>query len=85
MYNLRWMDLSEGSRELLSDMAGIVRSLDQENTLVDLEPIDVAKGLVSIHDRLPPWGGAHTGTFRQRQTGPPVVQTSQRPQPPDLR
>ena len=54
---LRWMDLSETSRQLLSDMAGIVRALDENNTLPDLEPIDVAKGLVSIHDRLPPWVG----------------------------
>ena len=54
---LRWMDLSERSRELLSEMAGIVRTLDQDNALPDLEPIDVAKGLVSIHDRLPAWVG----------------------------
>ena len=54
---VRWMDLSETSRQLLSDMAGIVRTLDGENTLPDLEPIDVAKGLVAIHDRLPPWVG----------------------------
>ena len=54
---LRWMDLSESSRQLLSDMAGIVRSLDENNTLPDLEPIDVGRGLVSIHDRLPPWVG----------------------------
>ena len=54
---LRWMDLSEASRQLLSDLAGIVRTLDEDNTLPDLEPIDVAKGLVAIYDRLPPWVG----------------------------
>ncbi len=54
---LRWMDLSEASRQLLSDMAGIVRALDSENALLDLEPIDVAKGLVSVYDRLPSWAG----------------------------
>ena len=54
---LRWMDLSEKSRAILSDMAGIVRALDSENALTHLEPIDVAKGLVSIHDRLPHWVG----------------------------
>ena len=54
---LRWMDLSETSRQLLSDMADIVRTLDENNALPNLEPIDVAKGLVSIHDRLPPWVG----------------------------
>ena len=58
---LRWMDLSDGSRSLLSDMAGIVRALDEENTLTDLEPIDVAKGLVAIHDHLPPWVGRTQG------------------------
>ncbi len=54
---LRWMDLSEMSRRLLSEMADIVRELDEENTLTHLEPIDVAKGLVAIFDRLPPWVG----------------------------
>ena len=54
---LRWMDLSEASRQLLSDMAGIVRSLDGDNALLDLEPIDVARGLVSLYDRLPLWVG----------------------------
>ncbi len=54
---LRWMDLSQRSRDLLSDMADIVRSLDPDNPLPDLEPIDVAKGLVAISDRLPPWTG----------------------------
>ena len=52
---LRWMDLSDASRRLLSDMATIVRELDEENALTDLEPIDVARGLVAIYDRLPPW------------------------------
>ena len=58
---LRWMDLSDGSRRLLSDMAGIVRALDKENNLTDLEPIDVAKGLVAIHYHLPPWVGRTQG------------------------
>ena len=52
---LRWMELSDESRRLLSDMAAVVRELDKDNTLTDLQPIDVAKGLVAIHDRLPPW------------------------------
>ena len=52
---LRWMNLSDVSRRLLSDMAAIVRELDRENVLTDLEPIDVARGLVAIYDRLPPW------------------------------
>ena len=54
---LRWMDLTEVSHRLLSEMADVVRDLDKENELSHLEPIDVARGLVAIHDRLPPWVG----------------------------
>ena len=53
----RWMKLSETSRTLLSELAQVVRELDEENPLTNLEPLDVARGLVSIHDRLPPWVG----------------------------
>ncbi len=52
---LRWMDLSEVSRRHLSKMADIVRNLDEENRLSHLTPIDVARGLVAIYDRIPPW------------------------------
>ena len=58
---LRWMDLSDEAREHLSEMAGIVRELDPSNALSNLEPIDVARGLVSIFDRLPPWVGRTQG------------------------
>ena len=54
---LRWMDLSEVSRRLLSGMADVVRDLDETNRLSHLEPIDVARGLVKIYDRLPAWVG----------------------------
>jgi len=52
---LRWMDLSDTTRKLLSGMADIVRELDPENPLENLEPIDVARGLIAIYDRLQPW------------------------------
>ena len=52
---LRWMNLSDMSRRLLSNLAAIVREMDKDNTLVDLEPIDVARGLVAIYDQLAPW------------------------------
>lgn len=52
---LRWMDLTEFSRRLLSGMADVVRELDEANQLTDLTPIDVARGLISIHDSLKPW------------------------------
>ena len=54
---LRWMDLTEVSHRLLAEMANVVRDLDEENELSHLEPLDVARGLVAIHDRLPPWVG----------------------------
>ena len=52
---LRWMELSDLSRQLLSEMASIVRELDPKNTLHMLEPIDVGRGLVAIYDGLHPW------------------------------
>ena len=54
---IRWMDLSAESRQMLSALASIVRDLDDQNALTNLQPIDVAKGLVRIYDRLPPWTG----------------------------
>ena len=52
---LRWMDLTDIARRLLSGMAQVVRDLDKTNELVHLEPIDVGRGLVAIYDRLPKW------------------------------
>lgn len=53
----RWMDLSAASRRLLAAMAGVVRILDPDNLLKNSIPLDVAKGLVAIYDRLPSWVG----------------------------
>ncbi|BCA81009.1 ATP-binding protein [Desulfuromonas sp. AOP6] len=52
---LRWMDLNKISRRMLSDMADVVRDLDEKNELIHLEPIDVARGLVAIYEKLPNW------------------------------
>jgi hypothetical protein len=52
---LRWMNLSDVARKLLSGMAEVVRALDSANALVHLEPIDVGRGLVAIHEQLPQW------------------------------
>lgn len=52
---LRWMDLTDVARRLLSGMADIVRDLDTTNGLAHLEPIDVGRGLVSIYVGLPKW------------------------------
>lgn len=52
---LRWMDLDEVARHLLSSLAEVVRELDDRNKLVNMKPIDVGRGLIAIYDRLPPW------------------------------
>lgn len=52
---LRYMNLSEVSKKLLSGMAETVRELDSDNTLKHLEPIDVARGLIAIFDKIHPW------------------------------
>ena len=54
---IRWMKLTDSSRTLLSELALVVRELDEDNELTHLEPLDVARGLVSIYDQLPPWVG----------------------------
>lgn len=52
---LRHINLSPMSKRLLSGMAEIVRELDPENVLHNLEPIDVARGLVAIYHKVHPW------------------------------
>lgn len=52
---VRWIDLSGRPRQLLSGLAAVVRSLNGGSRSVDLEPIDVARGLVSIYESLKPW------------------------------
>ncbi|TYO98080.1 hypothetical protein EDC39_10817 [Geothermobacter ehrlichii] len=52
---VRYMNLSELSKKLLSGMADIVRDLDSVNVLENLEPIDVARGLIAVYDRVHPW------------------------------
>ena len=50
---IQWMLLSDRQRNILSSIADITRSLDKQNKLVHLEPLDVARGLVRIFDNLP--------------------------------
>lgn len=52
---IRWMDLTPSAKAVLSGLADTVRELDQENQLLDLEPIDVARGLIGIFLGLPEW------------------------------
>ncbi len=55
LLQVRWMDLNQDARELLSGLADVVRELDRSNSLADLEPIDVGRGLVAVYARLSPW------------------------------
>uniref|UniRef100_UPI003567D698 ATP-binding protein n=1 Tax=Marinobacter sp. TaxID=50741 RepID=UPI003567D698 len=52
---LRWMNLPEVSRRILTGMADLVGEIDESGRQVELEPIEVAKRLVSIVDSLPKW------------------------------
>ena len=52
---LRWIDFSKGARRLLSGMGEIVQDLDTTDRSIGNDPIDVARGLVGIYERLPQW------------------------------
>ena len=52
---IRWMDLSGISRDLLSELASVVQDLGPKDALRCLDPLEVARGLIAIYDRLPPW------------------------------
>ena len=50
---VRWMRLSDQQRTILSSIAEIVQTFDDQRNLVHLEPLDVARGLIRIFDSLP--------------------------------
>ena len=52
---LRWVNLSSLSQRLLEKMADIVQLFGDGQQPVDLEPIEVARGLIKIYERLPKW------------------------------
>lgn len=52
---IRYIDLSDLAKSLLSQMAQIVRELNPENKLTLLEPIDVGRGLIQVFDDIHPW------------------------------
>ena len=52
---LRWIDFSKGATRLLSGMREIVQDLDTTDRSIGNDPIDVARGLVGIYERLPQW------------------------------
>jgi len=54
LIQLRWMDMSELSRNLLSNLADIAAEVSGERVL-NLEPLDVARSLIAAFDRIAPW------------------------------
>ena len=52
---IRWVDLSGVSRDLLMELLNIVGELEPESGILGFEPIEVARSLVAIYDNLPPW------------------------------
>lgn len=52
---IRWMNLSEVSKNLLAELANVTRDLDTGTLLKNLAPIDVARALVGLFERLPKW------------------------------
>jgi hypothetical protein len=52
---LRWMQIAEAPRRILSGLGAVVHEFHPEVSLAGMEPIDVARGLVSVFDHLRPW------------------------------
>lgn len=52
---LRWMQIAERPRRILSGLAAVVHEFHPDVSLAGMEPIDVARGLVAVFDRLRPW------------------------------
>ena len=84
-FQLRWMDMSNVSRGLLSDMADIVRDMDPQTTLPNLEPIDVARGLVADLRPTAALGRADPAPVEEGEARPTPVQTGEGPEQIDLR
>ncbi|MEC7859902.1 MAG: ATP-binding protein [Pseudomonadota bacterium] len=57
---LRWMDLDESSRNLLSMMAALVEELTTEK-IQNADPLSVARALISIYDNI------HASTYRTQR------------------
>jgi hypothetical protein len=52
---LRWMDLDQFSKNLLSGMTGLVEELDQSQHVENADPLTIARSLIAIFDGLHPW------------------------------
>lgn len=54
LIDFRWMDMSELSRQLLSNMADVASDLTKRPVL-NLEPLDVARGLIAAFESAAQW------------------------------
>ena len=52
---LRWLEISSEAKNLLSGLRNIVRDLSDTNEDSTLEPIEIARGLIRVYDKLPSW------------------------------
>ena len=52
---VRWIDRSQGEERLLQAVAAVVRDFGKGDLEASADPLEVARGLVAIHDGLPPW------------------------------
>ena len=52
---VRWIDRSHGEERLLQAVAAVVRDFGKGELGASADPLEVARGLVEIHDALPPW------------------------------
>ena len=53
--SVRWMDFSQASKELISGYANILKRLDPNVSLIQIEPLDVAVKLVALFDKHKGW------------------------------
>ena len=53
--SVRWIEHSQASKELLSNLAKIAKEFNQDFAIQDQSPINIARGLVAIFENLPQW------------------------------
>ena len=51
----RWVEMDAEAVHLLTDLANVVKDINPAFSLHNIEPLDVARGLVAIYDGLPSW------------------------------
>jgi hypothetical protein len=55
LVQFRWLQLTGPTRQILVGLADVVKQFDACGTDVELQPIDVARGLIAVHESLNPW------------------------------